>query len=94
MDRTTQRRFRILLALVLAVALLSAPALAHEGHPEHDGEEGTGLSIWPFLAVFGTVVASGSVVAGNRFDVERQLTAGLGAGGLAMAAIAGTVWLL
>jgi hypothetical protein len=94
MDPTTRRRLLLLVAVVLAIALCSAPALAHDGHAEHEDQGESGLSVWPFLAVFGTVVASGSVLAGVRFDVRRQLAIGMGAGGLAMAAVAGTIWLL
>lgn len=87
MSQTARRWTVLLVVVVLAIALASTPAIAHEGH-DHEGEEGSGLSIWPFFLVFGSVTAGGSLLAGYRFDVSRQHAIGVAAGGAVMAAIA------
>ncbi|AGN02129.1 hypothetical protein L593_10920 [Salinarchaeum sp. Harcht-Bsk1] len=92
MDEVTRRRGRLLLVVVLAVALCSAPVLGHSGHESHESREDTRLSPWPFFFVFGTVTAGGSLLAGHRFDVPRQYAIGLATGGGAMALVAAVVW--
>lgn len=91
MDRSTRHWTRLLVAVVLAVAALATPAMAHAGHESH---EGSGLSIWPFFLVFGTVVAAGSLAAGYRLDVPRHHAVGVATGGATMAVIAGAAWFL
>ena len=94
MEATTRKWVRVALVIGLTVALCSAPALGHAAHESHDTqEEDTGLSIWPFLLVFGTVTVGGSVLAGYHFDVPHRHAIGVATGGAAMALLAAALWL-
>lgn len=78
---------------VLAITLVSAPALAHEEHGGHDTED-QGPSFWPYLFGVGSVAALGSLLAGYGEIVPREFAIGFAAGGVALATGAAIVWLV
>ncbi|WP_460920049.1 hypothetical protein [Salinarchaeum chitinilyticum] len=94
MAEWSRRGGLLLLVLILGVAVLSTPVVAHEGHVGHENGQDDGLSIWPFFVVFGAVSAGGSLLAGQQLDVPREFAIGLAAGGIAIAVGGAFLWLL